>query len=179
MTGPDTWCRRRTSRSALLPARATTMTRHVIDPTTSTGDDRSMTTTEPTDDIAHEIDHHIDLDTARAGMDGFFAAWNVTDDAQRRQAIERTYTEDGCFSDPTAQVIGHDAIEEHIIGTMAVFAGRTFEAVGEPDLHHDRLRFEWRMVSPEGATELLGVDVVHLAADGRFADSTGFFLPST
>jgi hypothetical protein len=59
---------------------------------------------------------------------------------------------------------------------MAVFSGRTFEPVGEPDLHHDRLRFEWRMLSPDGAVELSGLDVVHLSSDGRFADSTGFFL---
>lgn len=33
-------------------------------------------------------------------------------------------------------------------------------------------------ITPDGSVELDGIDVVHLAADGRFADSTGFFLPS-
>lgn len=119
----------------------------------------------------------VDPDRARAGVDGFLELWNATDAGARRRAIKRTYTEDGCFSDPTAQVRGHDAIDEHVTGTMAIFAGRTFRLVGEPDVHHDRLLFRWAMDGPEGTTELLGLDVVHLAPDGRFADSTGFFLP--
>lgn len=109
---------------------------------------------------------------------GFFTLWNATDTAERRRAIEATYTADGCFSDPTAQVVGHDAIEAHVIGTMTVFEGRTFAPVGELDLHHDRACFRWQMLAPDGSVELDGIDVVHLAADGRFADSTGFFLPS-
>lgn len=118
-----------------------------------------------------------DATGARRSVDGFLELWNATDDATRREAIERTYTADGCFSDPTAQVVGHDAIEAHVVGTMAVFEGRTFALVGEPDLHHDRLLFRWQMHSPDGSVELDGVDVGHLAPDGRFADTTGFFLP--
>lgn len=119
----------------------------------------------------------VDPAAARASVQGFLELWNATDAATRRQAIERAYTEDGCFSDPTAQVRGHDAIEQHVVDTMAIFEGRTFALLGEPDAHHDRLRFRWQMLAPDGSVELDGVDVVHLAADGRFADSTGFFLP--
>lgn len=127
-----------------------------------------MTTTEPTTQPT------IDPDAAIAG---FLDAWNATDAGERRAAIERSYTDDGCFSDPTAQVTGHDAIDAHIVATLAVFEGRTFSALGEPDLHHDRVKFEWEMRSPEGSVELVGLEVAHLDAGGRFTDTTGFFLP--
>lgn len=144
------------------------MTSRVIDAMTWRSDDRDMTTDTSTT---------IDPDTARAAVAGFLELWNATDPAERRRAIERTYADDGCFSDPTAQVVGHDAIEEHAVGTMAIFEGRTFALVGEPDPHHDRVLFRWQMLAPDGTVELNGLDVAHLAADGRFADTTGFFLP--
>lgn len=147
------------------------MTPHVIDPAPPPGDDRTMTTTEQTSTETSP-------DPA-AALAGFFELWNATDAGARRQAIELTYTSDGCFSDPTAQVIGYDDIEQHVVGTMAVFEGRTFAAIGEPDIHHDRLMFRWQMLAPDGSVELDGIDVVHLAGDGRFADSTGFFLSSS
>lgn len=145
------------------------MTSHVIDPAPAMPDDRSMTTTEPI---------RPDTDAALASVQGFLDLWNERDPAERRRIIERTYTEDGCFSDPTAQVVGHAAIDAHVSGTKVIFDGRTFALVGEPDLHHDRLLFRWQMLSPDGEVELHGIDLVHLASDGRFADSTGFFLPT-
>ena len=72
------------------------MTSRVIDAMTWRSDDRDMTTDTSTT---------IDPDTARAAVAGFLELWNATDPAERRRAIERTYADDGCFSDPTAQVV--------------------------------------------------------------------------
>lgn len=149
------------------------MTLHVMDSNPCRVHDRDMTNTDsphPTVDIAPDV--------AARTVAGFLELWNAADPAVRRAAIERTYADDGCFSDPTAQITGHDAIEQHVIGTMAIFGGRTFRQAGDIDVHHDRLRFSWEMVAPDGTVELHGLDVVHLAADGRMVDSTGFFVTS-
>ena len=104
-------------------------------------------------------------------------AWNAPDGAERRRALERAWTDDGVYSDPTAEVAGRDALLAHIGGFQAQMPGARIVLTSGVDEHHGMLRFTWALRGSDGATITDGVDFVELAADGRIRRVTGFFGP--
>jgi hypothetical protein len=109
-----------------------------------------------------------------AVVDGYIETWNVTDAARRRAVIGETFADDATYLDPIMSGDGPDGIDAMIAGAQAQFPDHRCELTAGPDAHHDRVRFGWRVVSPEGATVLAGVDFAQLADDGRLRDVTGF-----
>ncbi|MGK5643644.1 nuclear transport factor 2 family protein, partial [Streptomyces sp. URMC 126] len=72
------------------------------------------------------------------------------------------------YTDPLAQVGGHDGVTALIAGARARFPGFTFRLAGEVDGHHDIARFRWELVSDsDGSAPVAGFDVIELAEDGR------------
>jgi hypothetical protein len=53
------------------------------------------------------------------------------------------------YTDPLADVTGHDAIEATIAAVQAQFPGSVFRLAGPVDVHHDQVRFTWHL-GPEG-----------------------------
>lgn len=104
----------------------------------------------------------------------YLGAWNQTDPAARRAAVERVWTEDARYADPLADVTGHDQIDALIAAAQAQFPGFVFTPVGQVDGHHDQARFTWGL-GPAGADPVVvGSDVVTLAEDGRITLVLGF-----
>jgi hypothetical protein len=104
----------------------------------------------------------------------YLAAWNETDPAARRAAVERVWTGDARYADPLADVAGYEQIDALIAGAQARFPGFVFTPVGEVDGHHDQARFTWGL-GPAGAEPVVvGSDVVTLADDGRITLVLGF-----
>ncbi|WP_181780247.1 nuclear transport factor 2 family protein [Pseudonocardia pini] len=104
----------------------------------------------------------------------YLTAWNTTDAEQRAKAVAAVFTDDARYVDPLADVTGHEAIVALIGGVHQQFPGFTFSPVGEPDGHHDVVRFRWGL-GPEGAEPpVVGADAVTLAEDGRIALVVGF-----
>jgi SnoaL-like domain len=117
-----------------------------------------MTTTTPT---ATVVQRYLD-------------AWNATDPAERRAAIEAVFAPDARYVDPLADVTGTDALDALIAGAQEQFPGMRFTPVGEVDAHHDVCRFQWGL-GPEGAEPLvIGFDVAIVNADGRITGVAGF-----
>ena len=77
----------------------------------------------------------------------YVAAWNEADEAKRRTLLETSWTEQGIYSDPTA------------------------------DEHHGLLQFTWARVGSDGSLIRTGIDFGQVAADGRLLRITGFFGP--
>ena len=63
----------------------------------------------------------------------------------------------------------HDEVEQ--------FPGYRFRQTSPVDVHHDRARWGWELVSAEGVPYVAGVDYALLDADGRLREVTGFFEP--
>jgi hypothetical protein len=104
----------------------------------------------------------------------YLAAWNETDPAARRAAVEAVFAPDVRYVDPLADVTGTDGLDALIAGAQQQFPGMEFRAVGDIDRHHDVCRFRWGL-GPAGAEPLvIGFDVAELAADGRIATVYGF-----
>jgi hypothetical protein len=110
-----------------------------------------------------------------ATVDGYLSAWNEEDPARRAALIAQVWTEDGRLVDPPMTGEGRDGISAVAEALQAQFAGHRFRRASGVDAHHDRLRFAWELVGPDGAVAITGLDVGELAGDGRLRRITGFF----
>ena len=111
----------------------------------------------------------------------YVTVWNETDPAQRRAAVEALFTDDARYTDPLADVTGHDAIEATIAAVQAQFPGWEFRLAGPVDAHHDQLRFTWHL-GPEGQeAPIVGYDVAVTDGNGRVRTVLGFLdrVPAT
>lgn len=105
----------------------------------------------------------------------YFAAWNATGSEERAMAVAAAFTEDAVYTDPLAEVRGHDGLAAAIGGAQEQFPGFRFTATGTPDGHHHLVRFTWELVSSaDGSAPVAGFDVVQLAEDGRIRSVSGF-----
>lgn len=108
-------------------------------------------------------------------VERYLETWNEADTARRAEKVAALWTEDGGYTDPLADVSGHDGVAAVIAGAREQFPGFTFRPVGGVDAHHGVARFSWGMYA-EGAEEptVVGFDVAVLADDGRISHVYGF-----
>jgi hypothetical protein len=109
-----------------------------------------------------------------AHADRYLAAWNTTDPAARRAAVEEVFAADARYTDPLVDARGRDEIDATIAAVQEQFPGFVFTLAGPADAHHDQLRFTWHL-GPEGAEPpITGSDVAVVDADGRIRTVLGF-----
>ncbi|MEU6937398.1 nuclear transport factor 2 family protein [Streptomyces rubiginosohelvolus] len=105
----------------------------------------------------------------------YFAAWNTTGSEERAKAVAAAFTDDAGYTDPLADVRGHEGLAALIGGVHEQFPGFLFTLTGTPDGHHDLVRFSWELVSSaDGSAPVAGFDVARLAEDGRISSVSGF-----
>ena len=105
----------------------------------------------------------------------YFEAWNAADPAARATAVAAAWTEDGGYTDPLADVRGHEGIAAVIAGAREQFPGFEFRLTGVVDGHHDIARFSWELVSAaDGSAPVAGSDVITLDGQGRIRAVLGF-----
>ncbi|MET7331314.1 nuclear transport factor 2 family protein [Nonomuraea sp. NPDC005650] len=107
-------------------------------------------------------------------IERYIAAWNETDADARAKAVAELWTEDGTYTDPLADVAGHEAIAAVIAGAQGMFAGLVFTPGEVYDAHHHIARFTWHLGPEGGEPVAIGFDVVELAEDGRIRTVLGF-----
>ncbi|HEX5900848.1 MAG: nuclear transport factor 2 family protein [Solirubrobacteraceae bacterium] len=115
-----------------------------------------------------------EMTAVTTAVDGYIAMWNETDPARRRFIIEQTWTDDGSYVDPHAEVAGVDGLDALVAAVQEQFPGHRFVLAGDPDAHHDRVRFTWQLVGESGEPIATGMDVGVVADDGRLRAVTGF-----
>jgi hypothetical protein len=108
-------------------------------------------------------------------VDTYLAAWNEEDADARLKLVAEVFAPDATYTDPLADVAGHDGISALIGAARGQFPGMVFSAGGQADQHHDIARFTWNL-GPAGAAEplVIGFDVVRVNADGRIVTVFGF-----
>jgi len=104
----------------------------------------------------------------------YFDAWNAGSAEAVAKAVAEAWTADGTYTDPLADVRGHDGIAAVITAAHEQFPGFAFRALGTVDGHHDTARFGWELVAPDGSAPVAGFDVLTLASDGRINGVLGF-----
>jgi hypothetical protein len=112
-------------------------------------------------------------------VDGYIAMWNETRGDARREIIAATWADDATYLDPLMSGAGAAGLDAMVSGAQEQFPGCRFELTAGPDHHHDRVRFSWRMLGPNGGDAVAhGVDFGTLADDGRLHSVTGFLEPA-
>jgi hypothetical protein len=104
------------------------------------------------------------------------AAWNEPDERARVELLDRSWSDDGVYCDPTATVTGRAALVEHLGGFQQMMPGHTIDLTSGVDAHDDLFRFAWVM-RKGGEVVLEGMDFGELAPDGRIRRIVGFFGP--
>ncbi|WP_030807129.1 MULTISPECIES: nuclear transport factor 2 family protein [unclassified Streptomyces] len=104
----------------------------------------------------------------------YFEAWNATEEEALGKAVAAAFDGQATYTDPLADVAGHDGLAAVITGAHAQFPGFVFRQLGDVDGHHDVARFGWELVAPDGTAPVAGFDVVRLADDGRIRTVVGF-----
>jgi nuclear transport factor 2 (NTF2) superfamily protein len=115
-------------------------------------------------------DHRYESAVAR-----YFEAWNASDPQARAKSVAAAWTEDGTYTDPLADVSGHEQIAAVITGAHEQFPGFSFRLSGTVDGHHRIARFAWELVSDaDGSAPVAGFDVIVLDENGRIRAVHGF-----
>ena len=105
------------------------------------------------------------------------AAWNEYDPVKLRELVDASLTEDVAFTDPHYQIVGIEAF----IDQVNEFRAREGEVKLVPtsgvDMQHDRARYSWAVVRPDG-TRFEGFDAVAVdLKQGKIRRIDGFFGP--
>jgi hypothetical protein len=104
----------------------------------------------------------------------YFEAWNAGPDALAK-AVAAAWTADGGYTDPLADVRGHEQIAAVITAAHEQFPGFFFRLSGAVDGHHDTARFSWELVNgADGSAPVAGSDVITLDGEGRIRAVYGF-----
>ncbi|MFE1171113.1 nuclear transport factor 2 family protein [Streptomyces sp. NPDC058773] len=105
----------------------------------------------------------------------YFEAWNASGEGALGEAVAAGFGEDVTYTDPLADVAGHDGLAAAIAGVHAQFPGHVFRQLGDVDGHHDVVRFGWELIGvADGSAPVAGFDVVRLGEDGRIRSVVGF-----
>lgn len=107
-------------------------------------------------------------------IDRCIETFNETDAPRRQALIAATWTGSAIYLDPVMQGEGPDKIDAMIRGVQDRFPGHRFQRIGEVDVHHDRVRFSWELLPPNGPAMVKGTDF-GVVDDGRLSAITGFF----
>ncbi|MGW7609913.1 nuclear transport factor 2 family protein [Streptomyces sp. NPDC054766] len=105
----------------------------------------------------------------------YFEAWNAGGRDTLTKAVVAAWTADGTYTDPLADVRGHEQIAAVITAAHEQFPGFAFRLLGAVDGHHDTARFGWELVDEtDGSAPVAGFDVIVLDGEGRIRSVHGF-----
>jgi SnoaL-like protein len=105
----------------------------------------------------------------------YMAAWNEADGARRSALLEQCWADGGTYVDPGVELIGRDALAQHIGKMQAGRPGARLEFMSGIDVHHRVLRFLWRLARADGTFGDTSIDVGEIGPDGRLIKMVGFF----
>jgi hypothetical protein len=114
-------------------------------------------------------------ETVVANVQAYAAAWNEPDAAVRLELLERCWADDAAYVDPTVALRGRSALCEHISKVRARRPGARIEMMSGVDLHHDVVRFLWRLTRADGSAGETSIDFGEVDGDGRLTRIVGFF----
>lgn len=105
----------------------------------------------------------------------YLEAWNTGEPAALAKAVAAAWAPDGRYTDPLADVSGHERIAAVIAAAHEQFPGFAFRLLGAVDGHHDTARFGWELVAAaDGSAPVAGFDVVVLDDEDRIRSVHGF-----
>ena len=108
----------------------------------------------------------------------YFDAWNEADAAKRQALLEQCWSDDAVYVDPTVHLTGRQALADHITKVQSGRPGARLELMSGIEVHHNVLRFLWRLVRADGTASDISIDFGEIGRDGRLVKMVGFFGPA-
>ncbi|MEU3511138.1 nuclear transport factor 2 family protein [Streptomyces longwoodensis] len=130
----------------------------------------------------HDTDRREPADRYEGAVARYFEAWNAREPETLAKAVAAAWATDGTYTDPLADVRGHEQIRAAVSAAHAAFPGFVFRLSGAVDGHHDTARFSWELVSEaDGSAPVAGFDVITLDGEDRITSVLGFLdrVPAT
>lgn len=113
--------------------------------------------------------------TVVASVLDYVAAWNEPNEATRLQILTRCWAEDAGYVDPNVELRGPTALCAHISKVQAARPGARIEMMSGVDVHHNVVRFLWRLVHADGGFGDTSIDFGEVDAAGKLIGIVGFF----
>jgi hypothetical protein len=120
----------------------------------------------------------MDDNATRKIVPQYMAAWNEPDDTARHALLAQCWSDSGVYLDPNVSLPGRDALATKIGEVMASRPGARLEFMSGIDVHHNAVRFLWRLVRADGTCGDISIDFGEIGADGRLVKIVGFFGPA-
>lgn len=114
-------------------------------------------------------------ETIVANVLAYVAAWNEPDAAARLKILVGCWADEAAYLDPNVELKGRAALVQHISKVQAGRPGARIEMMSGIDVHHNVVRFLWRLVRADGSAGDVSIDFGEISADGRLAKIVGFF----
>jgi hypothetical protein len=108
----------------------------------------------------------------------YMAAWNEPDDTARGALLAQCWSDSGIYLDPNVALAGRDALATKIGEVLASRPGARLEFMSGIDVHHNMVRFLWRLVRADGTYGDTSIDFGEIGPDGRLVKIVGFFGPA-
>ena len=105
----------------------------------------------------------------------YMAAWNEPDAAARQALLAQCWSDGGVYCDPRAHLTERDELARHIAAIQASRPGARLEFMSAIDVHHNVVRFLWRLVRADGSCGDTSIDFGEVGPDGRLVKIIGFF----
>ena len=105
----------------------------------------------------------------------YMAAWNEPEAAARNTLLEQCWSDGGVYVDPNVSLTGREALGGHIATVQASRPGARPEFMSGIDVHHNLVRFLWRLVRADGSCGDTSIDFGEVGPDGRLVKIVGFF----
>ncbi|HEX3826414.1 MAG TPA: hypothetical protein VHV82_03995 [Sporichthyaceae bacterium] len=109
-----------------------------------------------------------------AVLEAYVSAWNTSEADRRTRILAGCWGPEATYTDPTVDLCGAAALDDHIAGRRLARPDLVIEILGEVRLHHCWATFAWQ-VNSAGEIPVSGIDCVEFAPNGRLARVVGFF----
>lgn len=103
----------------------------------------------------------------------YSASWSM-EQAARLLRLSETVSPEVTYTDPHVTLAGIADFSNYMAGFQANLPGASFAIRAAFD-HHRRSLSHWQMLGADHSVIATGTSFAELAADGKFAHSTGFF----
>ena len=88
----------------------------------------------------------------------YMAAWNEPDATTRDALLEQCWSDGGVYLDPNVSLPERDALATKIGEVLAARPGARLEFMSGIDVHHNLVRFLWRLVRADGSCGDTSID---------------------
>lgn len=113
----------------------------------------------------------VDLNTL---IENYVTAWGEPEASARWKLLEAVWQEDGTYTDPLSHAANRAGLEAIIALFLKNNPGAKFTLTGQPDHHHQHIRFYWTLRLANGR-ELPGMDYGEVSPEGKLVRIVGFF----